>query len=361
MSNLDILLPKQENKLPKPDNKIPVYQNDRVLKMVLIPLFALAVPNLTGLIDYNYAPFTIVMHYCFFLIISMAIFYGNRFILFQLSDRFDWFFSPFRKVLTLLAGIILYTLPVTIFLVGLFYICLINKPVDEIVLRNVCLMNVICVIFVAHIYETVFLIKHTESEMLRTAKVEKAKAQAELEALKGQIDPHFIFNSLNTLSHLILQAPEKAKLFNDKLADVYRYILQNKNRQLVFLSEEIKFLENYFALLNIRFGESIQLDNRVNEIEQLNYLLPPISIQILLENCVKHNAFSITEPMLIAVYIENNMLVCNNRSSTKKPAREGTGTGLINLSSRYRLITDKDIIIHAGQSFFEVKLPLLTT
>ena len=124
--------------------------------------------------------------------------------------------------------------------------------------------------------------------------MERAKAEAELEALKNQIDPHFIFNSLNTLSHLIEEKPVKAKQFNDNLADVYRYILQNKARDLVLLREEMVFLENYFSLLKIRFEKAVQMKIIVDESEMDQYLVPPISLQILAENAIKHNEFSDT-------------------------------------------------------------------
>jgi LytS/YehU family sensor histidine kinase len=108
-------------------------------------------------------------------------------------------------------------------------------------------------------------VKETESEMLKNEQLERAKAEAELEALKNQIDPHFIFNSLNTLSHLIEEKPVKAKQFNDNLADVYRYILQNKARDLVLLREEMIFLENYFSLLKIRFDKAVELKINIGE------------------------------------------------------------------------------------------------
>ncbi|MBC8047061.1 MAG: histidine kinase, partial [Fimbriimonadaceae bacterium] len=228
---MEITLPKPENSLPKREEQTQKL-NDFGLRIVLIPLFAFAVPNLTGLIDYHYPFTTILIHYAYFFLISFSIYFGNRFLLFELSDKFNWFFSPFRKVLTLISGVMLFTIPITIFFISMYYLCIVNTEINWQVMRNVTLMNVICVIFVAHIYETVFLIKQTESEMLKAEKLERSKAEAELEALKNQIDPHFIFNSLNTLSHLIEKNPAKAKQFNDTLADVYRYILQNKGRNL---------------------------------------------------------------------------------------------------------------------------------
>ncbi len=124
------------------------------------------------------------------------------------------------------------------------------------------LTNVICVLFVTHVYETVFLIKEWQSDQLTFKQLQRAKAQAELQALKTQIDPHFMFNSLNILSHLIESDAEQALRFNDKLANVYRYILSNKDRTLIPLAEEIDFLNNYFTLLELRFDSGLELRQR---------------------------------------------------------------------------------------------------
>jgi LytS/YehU family sensor histidine kinase len=166
-------------------------------------------------------------------------------------------------------------------LVGWYKLFAEGKP-DWTVVFTSTLIILICVIFISHVYETVFLVKEAETEKVQRAQMEQAKAEAELEALKNQIDPHFIFNSLNTLSHLIEDRPEKAKQFNDNLADVYRYILHNKKRDLVLLSEEIHFLEDYFSLLKIRFENAIQLRINLSESIYESYLVPPISLQVLI-------------------------------------------------------------------------------
>jgi sensor histidine kinase YesM len=129
------------------------------------------------------------------------------------------------------------------------------------------LIIMICVIFITHVYETVFLVKQTETDKVKKEQLERSKAEAELQALKNQIDPHFIFNSLNTLSYLIEEKPQKARQFNDSLADVYRYILHNKERTLVLLGEEMDFMNDYFLLLKIRFENAVQLKNELDEMK----------------------------------------------------------------------------------------------
>ena len=196
-----------------------------------------------------------------------------------------------------------------------------KEPVNWNIITESTLIILIAVIFITHVYETVFLVKESESEMIRNEQLERAKAEAELEALKNQIDPHFIFNSLNTLSHLIENNPGKAKQFNDNLADVYRYILQNKARDLVLLREEMEFLQSYFLLLQIRFEKAVQLKVNIDEEALDQYLIPPISLQILAENAIKHNEFSEATPLLIEIEMKNDELVVHNQVQQKNIAK----------------------------------------
>ncbi len=217
----------------------------------------------------------------------------------------------------------------------------------------------ICVVFITHVYETVFLVKESENEMIRNMELERSKSEAELEALKNQIDPHFIFNSLNTLSHLIEEKPAKARLFNDTLADVYRYILQNKGRELVLLREEVEFLNNYYALLKIRYESAVQMELSLPEKLLDSYLIPPISLQLLLENAIKHNEFSDRFPLLIRFCTEGELVRVQNGGRRKNQIRETSRIGLSNLDRRYRLIAGKGIRVEDNNTEFLVEIPLL--
>lgn len=223
----------------------------------------------------------------------------------------------------------------------------------------ITLIIMIAVLFIVHVYETVFLVKEAESEKVLRARTEKAKAEAELAALKNQIDPHFIFNSLNTLSHLIDDDPLKARQFNDYLADVYRYILQNKSRDLVLVSEEISFLNDYFSLLKIRFDTAIALKIDLSKDEMEHYLIPPISLQVLAENAIKHNEFNEKQPLLIEIKLENNELAVYNNLRKKGLRRVSSKIGLQNLDERYKLTTSKSITIKEEDKHFVVNLPIL--
>lgn len=292
--------------------------------------------------------------------IAFIIWQGNRYLLFTLRSYFDWFNKPVRKIIALLVAVSFYTIPVSaLLLTGWYHVFAAGKVKWDIVF-TATLIIMICVLFITHVYETVFLVRESESEMVRNAQLERAKVQAELEALKNQIDPHFIFNSLNTLSHLIEEKPSKAKQFNDHLADVYRYILQNKSRDLVFLSEEINFITDYFSLLKIRFENAVQLTIDVRKEQFDKYLIPPISLQVLIENAIKHNEFSESNPLNISISFHDGELMVRNATNKKLVRKPSSKIGLQNLNERYKLTTDKAIVVFDQHVEFIVKLPVLS-
>lgn len=335
--------------------------NDIGFRVILIPFFGIVIPLITGMIDYS--TFTLwesKFGFLYTIGIAFVIWEGNRYLLFTLRTYFDWFNKPVRKIIALLMAVSFYTIPVSALLLTGWYHIFAKGNVQWDIVFTATLIIMICVVFITHVYETVFLVRDSESEMVRNAQLERARVQAELEALKNQIDPHFIFNSLNTLSHLIEEKPSKAKQFNDHLADVYRYILQNKSRDLVFLSEEINFISDYFSLLKIRFETAVQL--RIHLQKELfdRYLIPPISLQVLVENAIKHNEFSASNPLIITIAFSDENLVVRNMTNKKLARKPSPKIGLQNLKERYKLTTDKTISVSEAEGEFVVMLPVLS-
>ena len=331
--------------------------DDRAIRWVGIPAFGILIPNFTGLFGhYGPADHWYWLGYGYFIFISWAIWHGNRWLLFRQRENMSWFSSPIRKLIMLVAANVFYTAPLTVALVAGWYWFSEVGPVDWDTVQLVSLANVICVIFVTHAYETVFLIKERQSDRLAFEQLERARVEAELEMLKSQLDPHFMFNSLNTLSYLIENDQKKALLFNESLSDVYRYILMNKQKELVSLQEEIAFANSYFTLVQIRFGAGVQFNTDTGEGE--NKLLAPISLQLLLENAVKHNEFSEKNPLLIDLQISNGWVEISNNLKPKK-VKKTSQIGLRNLSERYRLLTGKEVVVEKSDNEFRVKLPYL--
>jgi hypothetical protein len=325
----------------------------------LVPCFGVVIPNLTGLFgDLGPARPAYWAGYGFFIALAYTIWWGNRWLYFRQRRYFDWFSRPMSKIITVLFANIFYTAPVTFAWCWGWY-ALLGESTDWEVIKDTTLFNVIAVIFITHVYETAFLIKDRETDMVRMANLERSHALAELEALKNQVDPHFMFNSLNTLSHLVATDRSLAQEFIEKLADVYRYILQSKEKDLVLLKEEILFLNNYYSLLRLRFGDSILLTMESME-EQLQFL-PPISLQVLLENAVKHNEFDEQSPLQIMIRYHGDHLSFSN-SRRKKPGFDralSNGVGLKNLDERFRLLVQKPVQILDTADHFEVQLPLV--
>ena len=224
--------------------------------------------------------------------------------------------------------------------------------------RSQLIMTAISV-FISNIYEIVYLNKERESDIVKMERSEKLKVQAQLDALKSQIDPHFIFNSLNTLSYLISTDQNNAKLFNDTLAKVYRYILLNKEKDVVQLKEEVEFASNYFYLLKIRYQSGLSMVIKMDDIVTEDYLIPPLSLQALIENAIKHNHFSDKIPLTIEITIAEQEIQVVNRKNLKKFDIQSSKIGLANLNERYSLIVNRHITILQNPERFTVLLPIL--
>jgi uncharacterized membrane protein (DUF485 family) len=339
----------------------PTYQiNDIGFRLILIPFFGIIIPVYTRMIDPGVlSHWAFKLAYAYTIGIAFIIWQGNRYLLFSLRTYFNWFNKPVRKVIALLLAVSFFTIPVSFVLLTGWYQVFNGGRVNWEVVRTATLIIMICVIFITHVYETVFLVKDSESEMLKNEQLERLKAQAELQALKNQIDPHFMFNSLNTLSWLIEEAPVKARIFNEHLADVYRYILQNKSRELVIVSEEIRFLLDYFALLKIRYEEAVRLTIDIEDTVPEQYMMLPISLQVLAENVFKHNEFSAAEPLEIMVSFEQERLVVHNRIAKKEKIKGSSGTGLQNLDERCKIATGRPLEIAATKTDFIIYVPIV--
>jgi LytS/YehU family sensor histidine kinase len=178
--------------------------------------------------------------------------------------------------------------------------------------------------------------------------------------LHNELDPHFIFNSLNTLNHLIVTNPATAHLFNSRLAQVYKYVLLNKNKELVSLHKELEFIESYLFLLQVRYENKLLFESDTKESLTRTVLMPPCALQTVVENAIKHNEFTDENPLTIRLTMNGEYLKVSNNKRPKPYLVESTNIGLRNLSSRYMLLCNKNIIIENQESSFLVKLPLIS-
>lgn len=210
------------------------------------------------------------------------------------------------------------------------------------------------------IYITMGFYHQLQKTMIEKERLTKESVQGQLEGLKSQVNPHFLFNSLNTLSYLIPENPAKAENFVQKLSKAYRYILEIRERELTTVAEELGFLDSYNCLLKERFGENLHISIDVpDEVRQLQ--IPPLSLQMLFENAIKHNIVSTQHPLEIKVFVEGkNRLVVKNNLQLKKQEQPSTKVGLENIKSRYLLLTGQEAEVIVTQQHFIVLLPLIS-
>lgn len=223
---------------------------------------------------------------------------------------------------------------------------------------NYALIGVITILFLSIFY---FLEKKRQSfekEIIKeTTKAETATAN--FETLKNQLDPHFLFNSLNVLTGLIEENPEKAVDFTTSLSKIYRYLLEQKDKQVVPLAEEIKFAKTYINLLKLRFENAIDFNLEIQDFSD-NEFIVPLSLQILLENTIKHNIVTESKPLKIRIYKENQHLIVENSLQLKTSVKDSTGVGINNIKNRYLLLSHHEVVISNENNLFKVELPILT-
>lgn len=193
---------------------------------------------------------------------------------------------------------------------------------------------------------------------VKEQKVIAGTASAKFETLKNQIDPHFLFNSLNVLSSLIEENPENAQKFTTSLSKIYRYVLEQKDKELVSIEEELAFAKTYMNLLKMRFENSLTYElptvfNPESKVE-------PLSLQLLLENTVKHNIVSEQKPLHINIFIDKDYLCIQNNFQKKEVLQDRQGVGLQNIINRYGIITKRKVLIEQNEQTFTVKIPILT-
>jgi hypothetical protein len=335
--------------------------NDGLIRLVGIPLFGLCIPFVSGLHgDALISPSPYWLSSMYFITLAGIIWQGNRYLMFRTRRRFTWFHRPVEKLILLVLNNVFYTIPVTVGMLWLWYEWLALREADWAVIRIIALINVICVLFVTHVYETVFMLREQQSEQLRNEQLERAKAEAELIALRNQVDPHFMFNSLNALTYLIETDPRRGLMFAENLAEVYRYILVQKDRPLVLLEDELDFTHQYTDLLHLRFGDALLISKKFAPNAERRFLIPPNSVFMAFENAVKHNEISEQYPLRISVDVQDDMLIISNSIRRRVQVTDSPNIGLRNLEERFKLLTGRPISVKRDETIFSIEMPLIS-
>ncbi|MBB6371306.1 2TM domain-containing protein [Chryseobacterium shigense] len=201
-------------------------------------------------------------------------------------------------------------------------------------------------------------LKKTSRKEVVEQKLIATSANAQFESLKNQLDPHFLFNSLNVLSSLIDENPQQAQKFTASMSKIYRYVLEQKDKELVTVEDEIEFAKTYCELLKTRFEDSVDFIFDVEKEDYRRYVVP-LSLQLLLENCIKHNFATSSKPLVIKIFSDNDMLCIENNLQAREQMKESAGIGLANIVQRYALLTKKNVFIEKSEDYFKVKVPIL--
>jgi hypothetical protein len=332
---------------------------DTYLKALFIPVLGIMIPLISGIITYSsYNTAGIIGANLFFIITSFIIWKGCNWIHVKVRVFYRPGVNPFLKIVSLCAVSALYGACIGCLMAMLWI--KISKEVFS--WSNVIRFTAVCtmaIIIFTLVYEILFLSKERELDVKIVDQLDHERSRAEMTALRNELDPHFMFNSLNSLSHLIINDPTTAHAFNSKLAKVYRYFLLNKDRELISLHDELDFIDDYFFLLQIRHDNKLQLEKQISGDKNGKIMILPCALQILVENAIKHNEFSDSNPLLIKIAVERNDIKVTNNTKPKSSFVNSTNIGLKNLSSRYRLVCNKDIKIESPPGQFVVRLPLI--
>lgn len=278
-----------------------------------------------------------------------------------LETIFPWEKQPQRRVIWGIVGSFLLTIFIIFLLNTILWTWIWGNDFSEVYSpqnRTFYVIAVTITIIITTTLHAAGFYKEVQQEKKVSAQLRQEKLMMELNALRAHVDPHFLFNSFNVLSGLIDEDPEKAQNFLAGLSKIYRYILEQRNSDTSSLEAELDFAKKYLDLQKMRFEESIHLKIDIQN-TLLSRQIPSLTLQLLLENAIKHNSFDKTQPLDIQIFSEGQTLIVRNNKATRKILQEGDGLGLQNIKDRYALLTNEPVLILNEVKTFTVKLPLL--
>jgi sensor histidine kinase YesM len=281
--------------------------------------------------------------------------WGGNHLMNQFIDvRVSWIDSPVRRFLTGMVATVSYTSIVIIAAIE-FFALVFHFNFGNSTVPTVIYSVIITVVVSLFLHGRQFLLNWRKLE-LDAVKLRNENLISQYESLKSQMDPHFLFNSLNVLTNLVYENADQSARFIKQLSEVYRYVLDVRNQELVPLDMELKFTESYLYLQQIRFGHKLRV---VNELGATQSYIPPLALQMLVENAIKHNVIAEAQPLTIRLYAHGDRMVVENNIQQKMIMEDSTGIGLQNIGKRYRFLTGCDITVKDTDGQFRVSLPIV--
>ncbi|WP_367752044.1 histidine kinase [Flavobacterium sp. WC2430] len=338
--------------------------NKEIPKVFVLSFIIFFIAQFLNLILGNTIRFdlSLLISFGFTLLYTLSLYVSNMYLFNSLDLYFKKDRFSLKRIVIGFFGAFLLSL-IVIFLLRIFEEVLVNGMTFQEFLSaekpSNYLFSISITFFVTLSLYTFYFYKLYNENKVKEQKIIAGTANAKFESLKNQIDPHFLFNSLNVLSSLIEENPDNAQRFTTSLSKIYRYVLEQKDKELVSVEEELAFAKTYMNLLKMRFENSLfyELPNSIIDPEAK---VVPLSLQLLLENTVKHNVVSEKRPLHIRISIKGSYLVVENDFQKKEVLQDRQGVGLQNIINRYGIITDRKVLIAQNEKVFSVKIPILT-
>jgi len=303
-----------------------------------------------------------LIEFTFNQVYAISFYMANAYFFIYLVRQYKESFFTFKNLIRVIVGVSLVTVICLFFLRFSQAVYIEGESIGEFVSEEKVKYYykfIITALLISSIFLAFYYYRHLQETKVKEQKIIAGTASAKFDALKNQLDPHFLFNSLNVLTSLIEENSDAATKFTTSLSKVYRYVLEQKNKDLVSLEEELKFAKLYMLLIKMRFEDSIVF-TIPEQISNPEAKVVPLSLQLLLENAVKHNMVTPTKKLHISITEKNGNLIIKNNVQPKQVVKAGTGVGLRNIQQRYYLLTDRPVSIKKNEKEFCVSIPLLT-
>lgn len=335
--------------------------DDRRMRQIAYPALSLLLPFVLKDISWPLTWPELFRTWFETLLSVIFIWEGVRFFCLKLRRRYPDFKDTMKRLSIQVPMILIYTLLIkNLIHFPLEYIYTQSFPPLDCFFKDLGIKYLI-VLFGASVYESIFFYKQLESSIKEKEQAKQDHIRSQLEGLRNQVNPHFLFNSLNTLMNITSEDQNLAIRFLKKLSKVYRYILEIREEQLVLLRDELEFIQSYVFLQEERFRGNLKVTFDIEESWKSFHIIP-LSLQILFENAIKHNIISTKRPLHIQVYVDDqNRLVVQNNLQRKKQVMHSTKVGLENVRNRYRFFTNETIEIIEDNQSFAVAIPLIST
>ncbi|MBT8274271.1 MAG: histidine kinase [Bacteroidia bacterium] len=305
---------------------------------------------------------TMLKQFYYYMLYSIPLSVVNAYFFDYVNHKVIWDRYKKYRILIGLLGSVSITLVTLFFLRAFQRMTIEGKSYNEFISEENAgfyFVALLITLVISLFFHALYYYRELQKNKIKEQKVIAGTASAKFDALKNQLDPHFLFNSLNVLTSLIDENTESAQKFTTALSKVYRYVLEQKNKDLVTVDEELQFAKTYMSLLKMRFEDSIIFDIPEAASNPESKVVP-LSLQLLLENAVKHNMVTSSKPLHIKIYEEGGNLVIMNNLQPKQIVKKGSGVGLSNIKQRYQLLTNRKVYINQQADSFAVAIPMLT-